>query len=56
VSKWLVVLGFDEEDDAYALVNSAKSGGVEIGIGAGWHRVHPTVELGPYIIEDGDES
>lgn len=57
MSEWLVLLAFEEEVDANAFVDSTIGlGGVEAAIGAGWHRLRATVELGPYREEDGDET
>ncbi len=52
--KWLVVLGFDADDErsAQEFVESVRvTGGVEIAQGGTWQSAYATVELGPYLEE-----
>ena len=54
--KWLVVLGFDADDErsAQEFVDSViLMGGVEIAVGGTWQSAHATVELGPYREDEG---
>ena len=56
MSKWLVVLGFDDERAAREFTDSViLTGGVEVAQGGTWQSEYATVELGPYR-ENGDES
>lgn len=55
MSKWLVVLGFEDEQAANDFVDSvAVTGGVEVARGGGWERERAVVQLGPYIADGGE--
>lgn len=52
MTKWLVVLGFEDERAANDFTDSViVTGGVEVARGGGWERERATVELGPYLEE-----
>ena len=52
MSKWLVVLGFDEEREAREFASSVRvTGAVEVAVGGTWQTAPATVELGPYLEE-----
>lgn len=52
MSKWLVLVGFDEERDAQEYADAViLTGGVEIAVGGTWKSAYATVELGPYLEE-----